>query len=796
MNAAVTRRIFTILCFSFILAVSTTSASPIAPNPVPFLNPLVPTAVAPGAPGLTINATGTGFVSGSILYWNGAPRATTFVSGSKLTAAILAADVATPRTATITVVSPGPGGGVSNSQFFLVSYVTPQSYFTAKDVTAKINLTSQMNGGDLNNDGKLDLVGAVGSTVYVLRGNGDGTFQPGLGSAGPAGGTVTGINVVDVNGDGKLDLIVTGSKSTSVSFVATMLGNGDGTFQPAIATDLTGVRLQSAPPIMADFNGDGVLDLAFTTAVSVQTLLGNGDGTFRIGPCTALNQIGLNAVAVADFNKDGKLDLVVTVYDLFSTGLDFVEVLPGIGDGSFGPPASVTGSGTLYVGAITAAVGDFNGDGNLDIATGLQTAGATIQGFIQVSLGNPDGTFQAASYVPNVTNVTTPLLVGDFNGDGIPDLATGGFAFFGQGNGTFPTFQGSSGVATFAYAGDFNGDGKLDLANQSVFLSGTSSLTSVGLLLSIPPTPDFKGIVAPLNSILVPGGSVSITATLQPLYGFTGDVIVSASDLPPGITPSYNPVLVPGGSGSTTITLTAATTVPLGTYSVTISGNSGSITHSSTLPLLVNSSVGDWTSATLQAAHNLAPGQGATYVFQTAPINGFTGDVTPTVSGLPPGATATFTPPLIAGGKGGTYLDLHTSSSTPQPAIYTLTVTGTSGILTHSAQVYLGVNSAKGDFTGTIAPSQATTPAGGSVTYTLNATPFSGGAGDVSLTVSGLPSGASATFTPASIPGSSGSSTLKIITSTGTPPGSYGFTVLSEGIGVAHLEGATLVVTP
>jgi len=797
MHSSIIRKALIPLVVMLALFVPVIAASVVVvpPNPVPLIYPLVPATATPGGPAFTLSVTGAGFVSGSAVYWNGSIRLTTFVNSSKLTAAIPASDIASAGTATITVFTPGPGGGSSNSQFFWITNTEAQPYFAIKDVTGNVNLTAHMVGGDFNNDGKLDLVAAVGSTIYVLPGIGDGTFNWPLASAGPAGSTITKINVADVNGDGKLDLILTGSKNSTTSFVATLYGNGDGTFQTPVETDFSGVHLPPNP-VFADFNGDGVLDLAYTTGTTVQTILGNGDGTFRAGPSSPLSQIGLNVVAAGDFNNDGKLDVVVTVYDVYSTGLDFVVVMPGNGDGSFGTASAVSGSGTLYAGSITAAVGDFNDDGNLDIATGIQTVGATIQGLIQISLGNGDGTFRPATNVPNVNDVTTPLIVADINGDGNLDLVTGGFVFFGQGDGTFPAFQGSTGNPTAVFVGDFNGDGRPDVLDETLSLNGTSVLTAVGLFLSIPPTPDFKGIVAPFSSTLVPGGSVSINVTLQPLYGFTGDVVISATDLPPGITPSYNPVLVHGGSGGATITLTAATTVPLGKYSVTLNGNSGSLTHSSTIPLLVNDSVGDWTGYTVQSTQNVVPGGTAAYTFSTSPVNGFTGNITPTVTGLPPGAVATFNPPVIAGGVGGTTLTVQTLSTTPQPQVYNLTVTGTEGILTHSTTVLLGVSASGGDFTGGVTPAtQAVVVAGSSALYQLTAAPMNGGAGDLALSVSGVPPGATAVFSPtATIPASSGTRDLNIITSAGTPLGSYQLIITATGSGVVHQSSANLVV--
>lgn len=775
------------------------AASPIViPNPVPHIDPIVPSSTTPGTTAFTLPVTGTGFVPASVVYWNGSFRVTTFVSSSKLTAAITAADLATPRTATITVVSPAPGGGTSNAQFFEVTTPTAQLSFTVKDLTGNVSITSPALSADFNNDGKLDVIAAVGNTVYVLLGNGDGTFASGRGSSAPAGTTVTGIQIADVNGDGKLDIIVTGSKGSSTSFTATMLGSGDGYFQAPVETDFAGLHFPSGPStmVLADLNGDGVLDLAYASGLSIQTLLGNGDGSFRTGPCTTLNQVPLAVAGTGDFNKDGKADLVVTVYDLFSTGLDFVEVLPGNGDGNFGSPLPVAGSGSSYVGSITAAIGDFNGDGNLDIITGIQTTGATIQGLLQVALGNGDGTFRSAPNVPNVSSVTTPILVTDLNGDGILDLVTAGFAYFGRGDGTFPTNQGSAGTPTYVFAGDFNGDGFPDLLNESITLSGTSALTALGLTLQIPPAPDFRGVVAPFNSILVPGSSLTIPVNLQPLYGFTGDVIVSVSDLPNGVTPSYNPTLVKGASGSTKVTLAAASNVALGNYNVTLTGNSGTLTHSTTIPITVNSTLVDWGSSLDQTTQNVAPGGTATYTIHVSPVNGVSHAViTPSVTGLPPGTTATFNPSIIPEKGNGTILTLQTSGSTPQPSVSVLTLTGSAGILVHSTNIYLGVSSSGGDFTGSITPASASTKAGGSVAFTLNAVPVSGGAGDISLSLAGLPGGAIATFSSLVIPASSGTSTLTINTSTGTVPGTYTLIMTSTASGVIHQQGINLTVT-
>jgi hypothetical protein len=713
-----------------------------------------------------------------------------------LTAAIGAPDIAASATVTVTVVSPGPGGGTSNFQFFQVANPVSQLSWTSLDVADNAAITTPMGAADFNNDGKLDMICAVGGVVYASLGNGDGTFAGARGSVGPSG-TITGIAVADVNGDGKLDVIVTGTKSSTASFVATMLGNGNGTFQAPIESDFGPFHFP-ARPLVADLNGDGALDLVFATATTVQTILGNGDGTFRLGPSSPLSQIGLSVPAVGDFNNDGKLDLVVTVYDPFTTGLDFVGVMPGVGDGSFGTLSPVAGTFTPFSSNLVAAIGDFNGDGKLDIASGIQTSGSTIQGFIEVSLGNGDGTFQSALSVPGVHSVTTPLLLGDFNGDGKLDLATGGFTYFGQGDGTFPTSQGSTSALPLAVVGDFRGTGELGFLNTVSNLVNGTTLSNIGIYAQVPPAPDFTGITSPFNSILVPGSSASFTTTVKPLNGFTGDVVVSVSNLPPNVSASYNPATVIGGSGSSTITLSAANNLALGNYTFTLSGNSGSLTHSTSVPVEVNDSIGDWTGYVVQSTQNVFPVATASYTIVVQPVGGFTGDVSFTASGMPPGATASFNPAIVTGGSGSTTLSIQTTSSTPYPAISNITATGVNGILTHTVPLYLGVRStSEGDFTGSMTPSQASVPSsGGSASYTIALSPVNGGAGDVALTVSGLPPGATSGFTPATIPGGSGSSMLTITTPSGTPAGTYQVFITSTGAGVIHQGGVSLVVTP
>jgi hypothetical protein len=767
------------------------------PNPVPILYPFSPSATVPGSTPYTLTVTGDGFVSGSTVYWNGTALATTYVSSSQLTAIVPATDLATPTTAVVTVISPGPGGGTSNFQYFVVENPVTVNYFSSRGITNQVPiLNANVTGGDFNNDGIMDFVVTAGSNVYVLAGNGDGTFEPAYGSAGPANAVINGIHVADINNDGKLDLIINGRIGTT-GYVATMLGNGNLSFQAPVVTNYSGPA--SAYTVVGDFNRDGILDVALVWAGGLKIMLGNSNGTFQ-APINSYfsTYVGENGIATADFNGDGIPDLVISANDPSSTnGFAFVGVCLGNGDGTFQDISQVAGSGANYVGSITAAIGDFNGDGKLDIATAIQTAGPIIEGLINVSLGNGDSTFTSAGSVPNVPLVTSPLLVGDFNADGVLDLATGGYFYYGQGNGTFPTSEGSANAPTFVYAMDANNDGLIDVIDESVVLS--ASTAALGIELQVPPLPDFKGIVGPLNTALVPGESASFTITLEPLYGWTGDVTLGATNLPNGISPSYNPVTVKGGNGTSTVTLTAASTVPLGNYTFTMSGNSGGLTHTTTLPITVNNSIGNFYGTLPSVIQNITQAASATYSITIVPTGGFTGGVVLGVSGLPAGATASFSQNPVLGGSGSTVLEISTTSSTPSPSVSVLTLTAVSGTLTYNQTLYLGVAPKAEAISGTITPSNSvSSSAGGTANYSLNlATANNAASADMSLAVSGVPAGATAAFVPATINTGTGTSTLQVTVPPGVvPQGNYNLVITMTEDGSVAQQTVVLNVTP
>ena len=283
---------------------------------------------------------------------------------------------------------------------------------------------------DLNRDGKPDLVAANswGNIVAVLLGNGDGTFQP-LVTYGAGIGPAS-VSVADVNGDGNLDLLVADEGGNTV---AVLLGNGDGTFQPALTFASGGSSPMSVG--VADVNGDGKPDLVVAnycstacdyppTEGSVGVLLGNGDGTFQPAVVYDSGGTGATSIAIADVNGDGRPDVLVA-----DEGYDAVAVLLGNGDGTF-QPAVLYGTGGN---AFSVAFADVNGDNKPDVVVANcgsvkpDCFGSYSEGSVAVLLGNGDGTLQAAIPFDSGGIMATAVAIADVNGDGRPDLLAANF---------------------------------------------------------------------------------------------------------------------------------------------------------------------------------------------------------------------------------------------------------------------------------------------------------------------------------------------------------------------------------
>ena len=304
----------------------------------------------------------------------------------------------------------------------------------------------------------------LGSAPVVVGASG---LSLSVGPSYPTGASPSSVVAADFNGDGIPDLAVTNVAAGffTPGSLSVLLGNGDGTFRNAVSLP-TGA--DPAQLTTADFNNDGIPDLVYTTRLNgnIAVLLGNGDGTFRALPEIAGSSMNSAGVSIGDLNGDGNVDLATV--DPY-TGL--LSVYLGRGDGTFTqvPQQSAAGRNPTSV-----AIGDFNGDGKQDavVCNVLVPGNGVTPSSLTVFFGNGDGTFNTAQTIP-LNPGAEQVLATDFNGDGILDLAVAHSGatpqtltiLLGTGDGTFVQ-QGSDLQIPFLSAiasGDLNGDGVVDL---------------------------------------------------------------------------------------------------------------------------------------------------------------------------------------------------------------------------------------------------------------------------------------------------------------------------------------------
>jgi subtilisin family serine protease len=637
---------------------------------------------------------------------------------------------------------------------------------------------------DFRNTGRKDLLffdfniadNGGGPSYGFAKSNGDGTFQTPSEVRLPAPSIFpVRYAIGDFNNDGKLDFLIVSYASAfpgtgTVAGVFPYLGNGDGTFTPGRPLTFNSNATLSpffGEAIVTDVNGDGKADLLVLGSQvyslgeqnAIYEFLGNGDGTFQ-APKLLLNNLG--PFAVVDLNKDGHPDIIAAVDQGMNSAvfghLWVYQIFIGKGDGNFtpgqtyGPYPNPYAAGYLYppadhpLGAPQPVVGDFNGDGIPDLAI-YETAGTNV--------------FNAIGYAGAPLSTTVRILTG--HGDGTFSVPNLGYQM--------------SGLVVPQTAADINADGHTDLVEMNGYTSAYTYLnatTGTSFLVGLVSDPVI-GATGSLRIVLT--NSSTSVANLQ----------LSASD--PNITlPSSITILAGSNSQDVPFHIGAgfdsshvfALTAQLGTETHTAYGTQAptgvsvgfiAALQSTTPPVIV------------------AGGATPDYGLLVASVGGYAAQITISCQGLPTPASCQISPnpaTLPAGGEIAVTLMVGTQSGI-QPGQYPFTVNLTDGVTTKSIPAAFSV----GDFAMSLTPAAQTLGATDYTSFTLSIQSINGYSQPVQITCGGLPAGTICPFTGTYYPGPN----YFQIHTQNAANGTYTFTLTGTSGSLVRAASAQLTVT-
>ena len=423
----------------------------------------------------------------------------------------------------------------------------------------------------LNGDGKADLaITNHDKGVKIVPGNGDGTFQTAVlyPTSLQSGVGADRVFVGDFNGDDKADLV---TASDDVSGVSVLLGNGDGSFQPPLNVATL------APPdalVPADFNGDGRADLAIgygspNSAKPIAIFLGNGDGTFQT-PVTYLPGSGYASLEAGDFDGDGNLDLAV------GTANGVLSILPGNGDGTFRAPIS-----SMVGRPFNLIAAEFNGDGKTDLMAGGEVLlGTTLT---LLTGGTPQSTDVGTAF-PTQLQATLR--------DGTTPVSGATVTFFVPSSGASAILSSSTAVTNASGLASVGATANSIAGNYTVLASSLNLLAyfslsnTAGSLTATGGTPQSAGVGTsfdnPLQVTLRDSGG-------NPVGGVTVTFTVPASG-PSAILSSSTAVT--NASGLASVTATANSTAGVYFLSATAAGVSAQFSLTNTRATPVNLALG------------------------------------------------------------------------------------------------------------------------------------------------------------------------------------------------------------
>jgi hypothetical protein len=498
-------------------------------------------------------------------------------------------------------------------------------------ITSSVNLTPTMLvTASINKDGKADAVMAGGTDVSVLLNQGNGTFagEQDYTLPSPVVSLVTG----DFNGDGLTDVAVgvyPGLGGAGASGVYVLFGQANGTLAAPVKIDAS---LNPTGLAAGDLIGNGrsdliVADQGFFNYIgaadqvngAVHVYLGNANGTFTAAASPTTPATNYSVAALGDLRNNGKLDLIVAgnvAGTSAGSGTPYVYTLLGNGDGTFQAANTTALANSGGIGTTSIALADYNKDGNLDVAVGDPTA------YTSVLLGNGDGTLTPT--LLSLGQQPDALAAADLIGTGFPELFVG-----------TDTTTGSENLAVFLNANAWTAAATLP-ATTTALTSSAASITT-GLSLTLTAT------VAAASGTTVPTGTVTF---------LDGSTTLGTGTL--------------GTSGTATYTTTALTA---GAQSLSASYG-GSTTFagstSSAVTVTVTAGAPDFTVALSPTSGTVAPGQSAMTTVTLTPSNGFDQTVVLSCSGLPTGATCSFSSASVPvnGSAASSTLTIATVSAT------------------------------------------------------------------------------------------------------------------------------------
>ena len=449
---------------------------------------------------------------------------------------------------------------------------------------------------DLNNDGRLDVVLAhmlacfispcvATRNITVMLGLGDGTFQ--IPFEIDVGTGMARIAVGDFNSDGIKDLGIAGNQAQ----VYILLGNGDGSFlkQPTITLVADTFGVDGTDIDVADLNGDTIQDLVVAIALNgsrTAILLGNNDGTFQ--PARIITDLTLRVPqyqAIADYNRDGFPDLALSMAD---GTIGLFRILNGNGDGTFGPPENYAVPPPLSsIGGGPIVTGDLNRDGRPDIVLPIAGAFPGLAVFV-----NSTGSIAVAPAYGSVT--ATPATIASGSSTEIRiSLVSGAVA---PANGfTFSVSSSNSTVlpvpsSVFMLAGtssvSFSATARNVTSNQNVRIRirnnqlGRRDLTVTVTPAAPAPAPLTLSALTLASSSVVGGNSIQGTVTLSAAAPSATVVTLASSNAAASV-----PSSVTVAAGASSASFIVSTTAVSATTSATISGSFGGVTRSATLTI-------------------------------------------------------------------------------------------------------------------------------------------------------------------------------------------------------------------